>query len=160
MFISVLTFFISFGLAQETVQPGWDREIQSVFLDSCNQGRAPEISEADMKAICSCSLEKIKARYSPSQLSSVPAQEYIAQTGAICAVGSKGNWTKLVKDQFLSACTSNPDPTVTTAQQKKICDCSLDLLEAKYDPLDLGSPEATQFAESAGAVCRKQVTGE
>lgn len=157
MILSLLTLFSSPALAQDGGT--WTPEIKKVFLDSCNQGRPKEISKEDMSAICSCSLTKLEAKYTPAQLQDPEAQKYIEQVGAVCAVGSKGNWTNLIKDQFMTACVSKKEDNVTSDQQNAICKCSLNLIEAKYDPMKLSTEEAQTFAQGAGETCAKQILG-
>ena len=160
MFLSFLAFFTTAAFAQDSSQDAWSDDIRNIFLNSCNEGRPQNISKEDMSAICSCSLKKIEAKYTPTQLQSPEAQKYSEQVGAICAVGSKGNWTNLIKDQFMGACVSKKEENVTKQQQQAICKCSLNLLEAKYDPMQLNTKEAQDFAVNAGETCAKQVFGQ
>ena len=67
--------------------------------------------------------------------------------------GTKGAWDDSIKKEFMGACTKGRVDPITPVQMKNICQCSLDILEAKYAPSDLKSKEALKSAEKAGADC-------
>lgn len=156
MFVLTMVFLTASSFAQDV----WNAEMRNIFLESCTKGRPAEISVEDMFSVCSCSLNNISAKFSPSQLNSPQAQQAMEGISAKCSVGTRGNWTSLVKKQFLTACVSKKSDGITDIQQRSICQCSLDLIEAKYDPLNLNSPEAQTFAGRAGEICATDVLGQ
>ena len=162
MFSSLLFFAFSTSWAQEpeatkTEPKAWTEAEKSTFVNSCNSGRPDHISEKEMNRICSCTQSKLSVRFSPAQLETTEAQQYSNQVIAECALGSKGKWSATLKSQFLNGCTGNVKSGINTEQLKEICSCSLNLLEARFDPSELEGPAVQDFSANVAKTCQEQV---
>jgi hypothetical protein len=169
-FFSSLVFWgMSSSFAQEPQPPteaaavsttgtkgAWADEMKDEFIKSCNSEKPPSISAAVMNQICTCSLSRLEVLYAPTELGTPEANKQAEQIGASCAMGSKGAWSDLIKNQFMTGCEGSKPEGITAAAMKNICSCSMSMIETKYAPEELQTPEASSFSEKAGEVCAQQ----
>ena len=134
----------------------WADSMEAEFLKSCNSGRPQAISAPVMKNICSCSLNKLEKLYAPQELGTPEAIKKTEEAGASCAMGSKGAWSDLIKQQFMQGCEASKPEGITAPAMKNICSCSMGMIEGKFSPEQLQTQEAVAFSEKAGEVCATQ----
>ena len=134
----------------------WADSMKVEFLKSCNAGRPESISAPVMNNICTCSLNKLEKLYAPQDLGTPEAIKKAEEAGASCAMGSKGAWSDLIKQQFMKGCESSKPEGITAPAMKNICSCSMTMIEGKYSPDQLQTKEAVAFSEKAGEVCATQ----
>ena len=169
LFSSLVFLGISASFAQDPETPAavpsvsttgtkgaWAAEMKTEFLKSCNSEKPPSISASVMNEICTCSLTRLEVLYAPTELGTPEANKQAEQIGASCAMGSKGAWSDLIKKQFMNGCEGSKPEEITAAAMKNICSCSMSMIETKYAPEELQTPEASTFSEKAGEVCAKQ----
>ena len=134
----------------------WAESMKTEFLQSCNSARPQTITVSVMNDICTCSLNRLEKIYSPQDLGSPEAIKKAEETGASCAMGSKGAWSNLIKQQFMFGCESSKPEQIEAPAMKNICACSMSMIENKYGPEELQKAEAVSFSEKAGEVCATQ----
>ena len=175
MFFSLCFSFLIFGSSAQAEDPpaeaapaateasnaigekgAWADSMKVEFLKSCNAGRPESISAPVMNNICTCSLNKLEKIYAPQELGTPEAIKKAEEAGASCAMGSKGAWSDLIKQQFMQGCESSKPEGITAPAMKNICSCSMTMIEGKYGPEELQSKEATDFSAKAGEVCATQ----
>ena len=171
MLSSFFVLFLSNSFAQDPAPPKepaateatvkkWTDGEKSTFITTCASGRPEHISETEMNRICSCTQSKLADKFSPAQLESPEAQRASEQIIGVCALGSKGNWSPTLKNQFAKGCTESVKNGISPTQLKAICSCSLNLLEARFDPSELGTPAVQDFSANAAKTCQSQVMGQ
>lgn len=73
-------------------------------------------------------------------------------------VGTKGNWSQFIKDNFMNGCMAERPDELTEEMMRMMCQCSMDRIEARYAPEELETAEAQQFAGEVGQECAIEVT--
>ena len=134
----------------------WADSMKAEFLNSCNAGRPESIAAPVMNSICSCSLNKLEKLYAPQDLGTPEAIKKAEETGASCAMGTKGAWSSFIKKQFMSGCVGSKPDTISAEAMNNICSCSMTLIEGKYSPDQLNTPEANKYSEEVGVTCGKK----
>ena len=160
MFHSLLlsTLFLSNSFAQEgEAVLKWTTSEKTSFIENCNSGRPNHISEKEMNGICSCTQSELEKRFKPSELTTPEAQTYSNKVIETCALGTKGAWSSMLKNQFLNGCSSNPKKGIDIVQLKEICSCSLKMLEVRFSPTELQTPASQEFSVNAAKTCQDQV---
>lgn len=66
---------------------------------------------------------------------------------------SINGWTRNIKKQFLSSCTTSIPAGVSSSEMQEICQCSMDKLEELFTPEQLNSPDVLEYARSIGKMC-------
>lgn len=134
----------------------WADSMKTEFLQSCNSGRPASISTSVMNKICTCSLNRLEQLYAPQDLGSPEAIKKSEETGASCAMGSKGAWSDLIKQQFMNSCEGSKPEGIDAPAMKNICGCSMSMIETKYGPEEMQKPEVSSFSTKALDICAKQ----
>lgn len=134
----------------------WAESVKTEFLVSCNSSRPETISASFMNTICTCSMEKLETLYAPQDLGTPEVNEKSKEIVGTCAVGTKGAWSTLFKQQFIQGCEASKPEGITAPAMKNICSCSMGMLEVKYKPDELEKKDAVSFSAQAVEVCAKQ----
>ena len=134
----------------------WAESVKTEFLASCNSSRPETVSPPTMNDICTCSLNTLEKLYAPQDIGTPEVVQKSGEIVGSCAVGTKGAWSSLFKNQFMQGCEASKPEGITAPAMKNICSCSMGMLEVKYKPQELDKKEATSFSEQAVEVCAKQ----
>ena len=143
--------------AQKEAKAAWSAEVKSEFIKSCASERPPHIEASVMNNICTCTLNRLEKSHTPSELNSSEGRKKSEEALLSCAVGSKGAWSDIIKNQFMSSCVASKPESLTEENMKKICSCSLNMLESNYAPQEQETEAAIKFFEQAASLCANQL---
>ena len=152
---------------QKQSQKGaWLPKTKTLFVSNCTSSNK-SVDKDIMKIACTCVQKKVEPNYLPADLQTPEGEKVLSDNLKTCItenkeniMGVQGAWARVVKKQWMKNCEGSKPEGVTADVMKKTCSCTLNLLEAKFDPNNQNTPEATKFAEDKIVSCYQQVAGQ